>query len=368
MGLWRRAGVNIHSVNLDWPIKSPWSIRQRMQDARRLVAAVKPDLIHIHHIGPALLVRTALGNSGPARVFQVAGPLHLEHALFRQWELGTATALDSWIATSQCIRRLYQAAGISERRVFLSYHGTDVETFHTVRTRMLRRRLQLPADAFLIGNINYIYPPKYYLGQFVGLKAHEDLIEGIAGIIRSHPNAIGVLIGSTWGRRGGYERRLRRMARSIGRGRIFMPGYFDREEVQAALGDFDCAVHVPISENCGGVVEPLLAAVPTIASRVGGLPEVVIEGVTGRIVSPRRPHELTATIREIMARPAEHLAMAKRGRALALKMFDIRRTAAEILGIYRHILEGVDVAAQFDSVAFAQAVTEEHCDARVPGE
>ena len=46
---------------------------------------------------------------------------------------------------------------------------------------------------------------------------------------------------------------------------------------------------MPISENCGGVIELLAAGVPTVASRVGGLPEVVHDGVTGWTVPWRSP-------------------------------------------------------------------------------
>src|SRR5579862_630893 len=70
-------------------------------------------------------------------------------------------------------------------------------------------------------------------------------------------------------------------------GRILMPGELPFADVQQCWADFDCAIHVPVSENCGGVVEPLLAGVPTIAGDVGGLPEVVMHGVTGIMVPIR---------------------------------------------------------------------------------
>ena len=72
----------------------------------------------------------------------------------------------------------------------------------------------------------------------------------------------------------------------------------------AELARFDRAVHVPRSENCGGVVEPFSAGVPVIAAAVGGLPEVVIDNVTGRIVRDRSPKVLAQNISQILATQA----------------------------------------------------------------
>ena len=76
-----------------------------------------------------------------------------------------------------------------------------------------------------------------------------------------------------------------------------MPGKFNADEVAQSWPDYDCAVHVPLSENCGGVVEPLLAGVPTIAGNVGGLPEVVHHHRTG----DDRSDSITARTRGLLS-------------------------------------------------------------------
>jgi glycosyltransferase involved in cell wall biosynthesis len=94
---------------------------------------------------------------------------------------------------------------------------------------------------------------------------------------------------------------------------------------------------VPRSENCGGVLEPLYAGVPTIASRVGGLPEVVIEGVTGVLVPARAPEALAAAIVEVLDNQSHHRTLAAQGHALVKDMFDVRRTAREVADIYDYV-------------------------------
>jgi type III pantothenate kinase len=111
------------------------------------------------------------------------------------------------------------------------------------------------------------------------------------------------------------------------------------EEVASAWSDFDLAVHVPLSENCGGVLEPLLAGIPTIAGRVGGLAELVIEGVTGKTVPIRNPAALAQAIEEVLADLPRYQELARNGRNLAQAMFDVSRTGGEIYAIYRSLLD-----------------------------
>jgi glycosyltransferase involved in cell wall biosynthesis len=204
---------------------------------------------------------------------------------------------------------------------------------------MLRKRYGIADDVKVVGNANFIYPPKWYLRQRKGLKAHEDVIDALALVIRKRPDVVGVLIGGSFPEAQGYERRLRERARDAAGDRILMTGYTPVEEIRQMWPDFDVAVHVPTSENCGGVLEPLLASVPTIAGRVGGLPELVIEGVTGKLVGIRDPCGLAGAILEVLDNRERYIGLASAGRDLLLTMFDVRRTAREVMEIYRHILD-----------------------------
>lgn len=339
-GKWKETGARIHIVPLDYPAGRPWRLSSVCDAARRLVNEINPDLIHSHFAGTTLVLRRALGKGHPIpRIFQVPGPLHMEHSFFRNWELSKAGPADFWIATSWCIYNQYRRAGIAAEKLFLSYSGVDVCAYRSARSGILRKRLGIGPDQFVVGNINFIYAPKHYLGHRIGLKGHEDVIEALSIVIQKRSNVAGLLAGGAWGKAGGYEQKLRRQAARSGHGRIHMPGYLPLEEIQRAWPDFDCAVHVPLSENCGGVVEPLLAAVPTIAAHVGGLPELVFDGVTGKMVSNRNPLELAEAILEILSDLDRWRALARNGQRLARTMFDSRRTAAETLRIYRAVCD-----------------------------
>jgi glycosyltransferase involved in cell wall biosynthesis len=292
----------------------------------------------------------------------VPGPLHLEHWYTRKLEISLAGENDFWIASSQFTSRHYEAAGVSRNRRFLSYYSAETGLFRAQPRGYLRKRFNIPSYAFVVGNINLIYPPKTYLGQKVGLKCHEDVIHAIGLVRAQRPNVWGVLIGGTFGNNHRYEATLRELAEGTGHGKILMPGKFGPREVAQSWADFDCAVHVPLSENCGGVVEPLLSGVPTIASEVGGLPEVVHAGKTGELVPARRPDMLAGAILTVVDRHEVYRQLAARGRQLTSVMFDPERCGREILNIYHHILYDESRPNQFDPTQFLASIEQERVE------
>ena len=353
---WARAGAILHVVPTDLPIRKPAAYPSIATKISELVSSLRPDLIHSHFFGSTILLRLALGRSHPIpRVFQVPGPLHLEHRLWRTLDLKTAGPRDCWIASSRCILSHYQTAGVESRRLFLSYYGTTIQDFP--RTGLLRARFGIPPNTKIVGNANFIYPPKWFLGQTIGLKAHEDVIDALASVVRARQDVMGVLVGGTFAGSKWYEEKLNRRALQKGSGRILMPGYVPMEDIRKMWPDFDVAVHVPTSENCGGVVEPLLASVPTIAGRVGGLPEVVIDEITGQLVPIRQPESLSRAILNVLDNPGQYRRLATSGNSLIQTMFNVERTASEIFKIYAHLLDNSKAQpSHFDSEAFARSL------------
>ena len=356
---WVDGGAVVHIASTDLPIRSPWPLPATMRRLRDLVSSVRPDLIHSHFFGSTVLLRLALGaNHGIPRLFQVPGPLHLEHWFWRTVELSTAGPCDSWVATSRATLSHYLRAGVSRERVFLSYAGTENKRFRGQRTGWLRRHLGLAHSEFLVGNISYIYSPKWYMLQRVGLKCHEDLIEGISLAAEKDRSIRGVLIGGPWGTDSTYYEKLRRYARKQSGNAVIMPGPFNQEEVASAIGDFDCAAHVPMSENCGGAVEPLLCGIPTITSRVGGLVEVVKDGWTGVTVPVHDPSALSQAILQVRNHYGSMCKQAHAGRLLVQTMFDVNRTALEVEEIYRYVLgQRASAPGEFNSEEFLKATS-----------
>ncbi len=336
---WKRAGARLHVTAVDFPAKRPWALPAVFASLRELVDTIRPDLIHSHFVGTTQVMRYALGvRHDVPRLFQVPGPLHLEHALPRRWELGTAGPADYWIASSRYIRDRYLSCGIDPERVFTSYYGTRVADLDAGRRPGTRARLGLTDSAVVVGNINYMYPPKWYLGQRRGLKGHEEVIEAIALAAQRVPGLKGLLAGGAWGPDRTYEMALRRYAERRAPGMIVMPGALSGAEVASLWPEFDLVVHAPRSENCGGVHEAMIAGTPVLVASVGGLPELVVDGVTGRCVASRSPAVLAEGIVAALSDREATQRMAAVGAQHVREMFDVGRTGREVRDIYGRIL------------------------------
>ena len=334
---YREAMVSVHVADIGISTRYPWRIQGSVDRLRSIVAEVEPEVVHSHFVATTLSMRLALRwHHTPRRIFQVPGPLHLENPVFRTLEIRSATADDYWIASCRWTRGRYIQSGISPERVYLSIYGGEVGNIRPGPGGKLRQELGVGVETRIIGMVAFMYAPKRYLGQRRGIKGHEDLIDAYAIVRKTIPNSVCVCVGGAWGGADGYENKVRAYARKRCGDGVFFLG--TRPDVHELYDDFDVAVHPSHSENLGGAGESLLHEIPTIASAVGGLPDLVIHGETGWLVPPKSPSRLAEAICEALLSPEEGKRRAARGRALVEKECDIKKTSREVLDIYTDIL------------------------------
>ncbi len=334
---YKAAGVHVHLARFDFPVQTPWRAPGIIAGLRHLVHTVQPDCIHSHFVGTTLTMRLALGRAGRIpRIFQVPGPLHLESPFFRRAELAVAGPADYWIASCRWTCDAYQAMGVARKHVFLSYYGTDVEDFVRGRGGKLRTEPGIVPGRPIVGMVAYMYGPKWVLGQKRGLKGHEDLIDALRIVIDSGLDLQAVFVGGAWNGAHDYERRVRAYGHErLGERAVFLG---TRNDVPDLYPDLDVVAHPSHSENVGGAAESLLLGVPTVATNVGGFPDVVVDGVSGWLVPPRDPPRLAAAITAAIHDPVRARVMAEHGSRRVRELFDVRVTAAQIADIYQTIL------------------------------
>jgi glycosyltransferase involved in cell wall biosynthesis len=337
-----------YEYQVDFPKRRPTTFPKIARNLRRIVAEVKPDLIHSSFVGTTISARLALGRNHPIpRVFHVAGPLHLEHRLPRLLEIKTAGKNDYWMAGCRAIREMYLAAGVAPHRVGIGYFGSDSTEIPMPVAGRLRAELGLEEEMPLVGMVAFMYPPRRWLGRHRGIKGHEDLIDAVALARRQRPDIRAVFIGGTWTRGESYERRIRaRAARRLGDAAIFLG---TRSDVPEIYRDLDVAVHPSLSESLGGAAQSLLYEVPTIATTVGGLPELVLHGETGLLVPPRNPEAIASAIGAMLSDRPVAARMAARGRELVLKMLNPEVTHRSMVTAYRRILDSGRVMEETDA-------------------
>jgi glycosyltransferase involved in cell wall biosynthesis len=87
-----------------------------------------------------------------------------------------------------------------------------------------------------------------------------------------------------------------------------------RNDVPQIYRDLDVSVQASLNENLGGTIESLLMQCPTVATRVGGLTDSVVDGVTGVLPSPADPADLARGILRLLRDPKRARALGEAGR------------------------------------------------------
>jgi glycosyltransferase involved in cell wall biosynthesis len=229
---------------------------------------------------------------------------------------------------------------VPSERIFLSYYGVDVDATALGNGEgRLRSELRLAPDQQVVGMVAYMYAPKRFLGQTTGLKGHEDFIDALALLLGKMPRLVGFCIGGAWNGAVRYEERVKARGKARCGDRLQFLG--TRDDVHELYAGLDVAVHPSHSENVGGAAESLLYGVPTVATNVGGFPDVVIRGETGWLVPPRAPERLADAIAEALDDPSRARRYAEQGRAMVRSLLDVRQNAREVIAVYHAALAAV---------------------------
>lgn len=338
----RNAGIRI--VPLDFSadaLSLPWRIWKFALWLRR----ERIDVVQSHVMNSTMLARPAAWLADvPVRLTMVTGPYYMQSPGFRRAELRTCRLETGIIPSCELTARLYRNASVPERLIAETlYYGPSAVRWDPAKTRPLglRARLGLADDTPLIGVVAMFYPrlpedsdyaPSEIGGRMV--KGHDDLVAAMPLILKEFPQAKMLFIGHGWGPQSEEcEEAIRRMIAGAGMGQhILMTGYI--ADIAAAYRDIDVSVQASLNENLGGTVESLLMARPTVATRVGGMPDAVIDGETGILVSPGDPADLARGIRDLLRDGERARLLGEAGRRRMLDRFTLEVTVPGLAALY----------------------------------
>jgi glycosyltransferase involved in cell wall biosynthesis len=188
----------------------------------------------------------------------------------------------------------------------------------------------LPVDPEAAKSIRDRFPGKWIIGNVGALdnaqKGQEYIIEVARRMKESHPEFQFLLVGG-----GDDEAMLRGLAGDLPN--IIFEGWSDR--VGDYLAAFDLFILPSNKEGIGGILlDAMDRALPIIASRVGGLPEIVKDGENGILIEPRSPDQLQEAILRLNDDPDLRRSMGARGREFS-RDFTADAMAARYLDLYK---------------------------------
>ena len=181
-----------------------------------------------------------------------------------------------------------------------------------------RAALGLPADQPLIVAVGNLYP----------VKDHASLVRALAKLPEGRVAIAG---------RGDQDEPLRQLASELGVAeRLHLLGL--RDDIETVLASGDLFVQPSLSEGLPlAVLEAMAHELPVVASRVGGIPEAIVDGESGLLVPPANPDALAAALARVLEAPEHAAALGAAARARAVGEFSVEQMAQRYQELYRRL-------------------------------
>jgi glycosyltransferase involved in cell wall biosynthesis len=303
----------------------------------RLIRRERPQIVHTHTAKAGAIGRLAAVLAGDARPPIVIHTFH-GHVLrgyfdpvrsegFRRLERWLARMSTALVAVSPEVRDDLVRLGIAPAKKFavirLGIELEDRVAPDADDRAETRRLLGIPADRFVVG----------WIGRMTSVKRTEDVLRAFKHLRDGGVDASLCLVGDG-PQRGAVERRAHELG--VMRQTLFL-GF--QEEVAQYYAAFDALVLPSLNEGTPvSAIEALAAGRPVVATRVGGVPDVVRDGENGFLVDPGAVMDLAERLSRLAQDPALLERMARAGRRSVVPRYAVDRLVADVDRLYRSLL------------------------------
>jgi glycosyltransferase involved in cell wall biosynthesis len=292
------------------------------------LADLRPDVIHAHMYRAEVIgtkSALALAEAGHRRPY-VISTVHSSRVRSeddREVLRRLTPSMDQLIAVSTAIERKIVDEGRSGAPVRLIYNGVDLQRYdHQEPCCTLRDEYGMEAGSQIVGVVARLEPEK----------GHPTLLDAWPAVLRAVPNAYLMIIGE-----GSQSAALQQQAQRLRIAhRVVFTGR--RDDVPAVTAALDVAVLPSYREAQGlSILEAMALSRPVVASNVGGIPEVIEDGVSGLLVAPHDPSALATAISRLLLDHKLADTIGRAGHDTVRAKFCLEHMVEEVSGIY---LEG----------------------------
>ena len=204
------------------------------------------------------------------------------------------------------------------------------------------------------GRLTFQAPPEkftvLYLGRLEKRKGIRDLFDAIPAVLQAVPNAEFIIAGADNSARDGfldqhsmdYATYFHKTYPTLASHVSFL-GQVSEEKLHQLYQTCDLFVAPSLYESFGLIyIEAMNYAKPVIGCRAGGIPEVVDDGVTGKLVDPNAPAQLAEAIISFLKNPKQLYEMGTAGRQQLMERFTYVQMAKQYAAVYRKVIEEVE--------------------------
>ncbi len=313
------------------PLADPVAICRIVSEIRR----VRPHILHTHTAKAGAVARTAALLAGDARPPVIVHTYHghvlrgyfdpLRTRFFRETERVLAKHTTRLIAVGPEVRDDLVALGVAPAEQFVVIRlGIDLE--HRVsgdRRAEFRRLFGIPEERFVVG----------WIGRMTTIKRVPDVLLAFRALLDRGVDATLCLVGD-----GPDRADAEQQAADLGIARnVLSVGY--QQEVAPYYAFFDALLLPSANEGTPVVaIEALAAGRPVVATRVGGLPDVVSEGEDGFLVEVGNIQGLADALERLARDPELRARMGAAGPARVIPRYRVERLVDDVDALYRELL------------------------------
>jgi glycosyltransferase involved in cell wall biosynthesis len=298
-----------------------------MSHARAILKRFAPDVVHAHSAHAHATGVPAARWAGVPAVF-VSRRVDFRVRTNLLSRMKYAMRVDRYLCISEGVRAAMLASGVPAARLALVPSGVDLAEVRADAARVapsLRSLAGLPADAEIIGTVASLAPHKN----------HALLLDAAREVVTARPRAHFVWLGE-----GECRPALERQRHALGlEARVHLLGF--RGDALALMTQFDVfALSSYLEGLCTSLLDAQVLGVPIVATAVGGVPEVVADERTGRLVHALEPSAMARALIGALADPARRAGWAEAAKT-SVEAFGIAHTAERTLAVYRDVLESL---------------------------
>jgi len=307
----------------------------------RLIRRERPQILHTHTAKAGTVGRVAALLAGSRRPPIIVHTFHghvlrgyfgpLRSYFFRLLERGLAAGTTALVAVSPEVRDDLVALGVAPSERFVVVR-LGIELDERVAPEQngraeSRRYLGIPGDRFAVG----------WIGRMTAVKRTDDVLVAFKRLRDDGVDAVLCMVGD-----GPDRAQLEQRAHDLGviRDTLFL-GY--QEDVAPFYSAFDALVLPSSNEGTPvSAIEALAAGRPVVATRVGGVPDVVRDGKDGFLVETGDTAELADRLAQLARDPELRERMGDAGRARVLPRYAVDRLVDDVDRLYRSLLEAAE--------------------------
>ncbi|MGH8506157.1 MAG: glycosyltransferase [Stenotrophobium sp.] len=310
-----KIGISAHEIGLSGDLDFPAIGR-----IAKIIRLEKPDIVHLHsRRGADLMGGLAARRCGVPAVHSRRNE-NPEPRWLARYKYGL---FERVVAISEAIREALLSYDIPAAKVTTVHDAFELPAgLHIATPAALCEKFALPQGSFVIGVI----------AQLIERKGHRFLIEALPAVLKRYPHVRVLCFG-----RGGQAGKLQQRIDAAGLESIVrLVGFHN--DVLHWLGALNLVVHPALMEGLGvSLLQASSLSVPIIASRAGGIPEAVRDGVNGLLVPPGDVPALTQALMQLIPDAAARAQYGAAGKRLVAEEFSMARMVEGNLAVYQSL-------------------------------